>query len=273
MHSDPLRIAIMAKAPVPGLAKTRLAPALGAAGAAALAERLLRHAVAQAAGAAPGRVTLWAAPDATHPVFADLARQHGLALAVQPVTPDLGARMAAVFARQAAGGHAAGAAGQAARDAGSNAGSNAGSDACSDACSDAGSDAGNNAGNDAGSHAGSHAANDRGPLLLMGSDIPALCSQTLRHAGAALQDGHPVVFVPALDGGYALVGLRADAEARHPGLHAALFRQMVWSTAQVMAQTRQRLAVLGVVAAELPAVPDIDEPDDLAHLPAGWLPP
>ena len=215
MHSHPLRIAIMAKAPVPGLAKTRLAPALGAAGAAALAERLLRHAVAQAAGAAPGRVTLWAAPDATHPVFVDLAQQHGLRLAVQPATADLGARMAAVFAE----GDAAG----------------------------------------------------PGAQLLMGSDIPALCSQTLRRAAAALQD-HAVVFVPALDGGYALVGLRHGAEARHPGLHAALFRQMVWSTAQVMAQTRERLAALGVVATELPAVPDIDEPADLAHLPPGWLP-
>lgn len=215
MHSHPLRIAIMAKAPVPGLAKTRLAPALGAAGAAALAERLLRHAVAQAAGAAPGRVTLWAAPDATHPVFVDLAQRHGLRLAVQPATADLGARMAAVFAE----GDAAG----------------------------------------------------PGAQLLMGSDIPALCSQTLRRAAAALQD-HAVVFVPALDGGYALVGLRHGAEARHPGLHAALFRQMVWSTAQVMAQTRARLAALGVVATELPAVPDIDEPADLAHLPPGWLP-
>ena len=215
MHSHPLRIAIMAKAPVPGLAKTRLAPALGAAGAAALAERLLRHAVAKAAGAAPGRVTLWAAPDATHPVFVDLAQRHGLRLAVQPATADLGARMAAVFAE----GDAAG----------------------------------------------------PGAQLLMGSDIPALCSQTLRRAAAALQD-HAVVFVPALDGGYALVGLRHGAEARHPGLHAALFRQMVWSTAQVMAQTRARLAALGVVATELPAVPDIDEPADLAHLPPGWLP-
>ena len=215
MHSHPLRIAIMAKAPVPGLAKTRLAPALGAAGAAALAERLLRHAVAKAAGAAPGRVTLWAAPDATHPVFVDLAQRHGLRLAVQPATADLGSRMAAVFAE----GDAAG----------------------------------------------------PGAQLLMGSDIPALCSQTLRRAAAALQD-HAVVFVPALDGGYALVGLRHGAEARHPGLHAALFRQMVWSTAQVMAQTRARLAALGVVATELPAVPDIDEPADLAHLPPGWLP-
>ena len=208
-------IAIMAKAPVPGLAKTRLAPALGAAGAAALAERLLRHAVAQAADAAPGRVTLWAAPDATHPVFAELAQQHGLALAVQPTTPDLGARMAAVFA--------------------------------------------------------TGFATNPGALLLMGSDIPALCSHTLQRSAAALQD-HTVVFVPALDGGYALVGLRHDAETAHPGLHAALFQQMVWSTAQVMAQTRERLAALGVLAAELPAVPDIDEPADLAHLPPGWLP-
>lgn len=217
MHSEkpgPLRIAIMAKAPVPGLAKTRLAPALGAAGAAQLAERLLRHAVAQASGAAPGNVTLWAAPDATHPVFTELAQQHGLALAVQPATPDLGARMATVF--EAA------------------------------------------------------FAERAGPLLLLGSDIPALTSGTLLRAAAALQEA-AVVFVPALDGGYALVGLRHDAEGRHPGLHAALFGGMVWSTAQVMAQTRERLAVLGVVAAELPAVPDIDEPADLAHLPAGWL--
>ena len=229
------RIAIMAKAPVPGLAKTRLAPALGAAGAAQLAERLLRHAVAQAAGAAPGGVTLWAAPDATHPVFAELALQHGLALAVQPATPDLGARMARVFEAAFGAGAAA-------------------TPAVTPAITPA-----------------AEPAASAGPLLLMGSDIPALDSATLRRAAAALQT-HAAVFVPALDGGYALVGLRHDAEARHPGLHAALFTGMVWSTAQVMAVTRARLAALGVVAAELPAVPDIDEPADLAHLPAGWRP-
>lgn len=209
MH-ETLRIALMAKAPVPGLAKTRLAPALGAAGAAALAEALLRHAVAQASAAAPGRVTLWAAPDAGHPVFAGLAQQHRLALAVQPATPDLGARMATVFSTAFAAGP--------------------------------------------------------GPLLLMGSDIPALDAATLQAAAAALQT-QPVVFVPALDGGYALVGLRGDAARRHPGLLATLFEGMVWSTATVMATTRTRLAALDVVAAELPAVPDIDEPADLTHLP------
>jgi len=59
-------------------------------------------------------------------------------------------------------------------------------------------------------------------------------------------------------------------DPRHPGLRAALFQGMVWSTAQVMAHTRERLAGLGVQAAELPAVPDIDEPADLVHLPDGW---
>jgi len=38
-----------------------------------------------------------------------------------------------------------------------------------------------------------------------------------------------------------------------------------------MATTRQRLAVAGLAHHELPALPDIDEPADLQHLPAGWL--
>jgi hypothetical protein len=45
---------------------------------------------------------------------------------------------------------------------------------------------------------------------------------------------------------------------------------MTWSTSQVMAQTRERARQAGLQWAELPAVADIDEPDDLLHLPAGW---
>jgi hypothetical protein len=70
------------------------------------------------------------------------------------------------------------------------------------------------------------------------------------------------VFVPALDGGYALVGLTRPAPA--------LFMGMTWSTSQVMARTRERARQAGLHWAELPAVADIDEPDDLLHLPAGW---
>ncbi len=199
-------IAVFAKAPLPGLAKTRLAPALGPAGAAALAERLLNHAVAQAVAAGLGPVTVWATPDATHPAFARLRALHGVKLAVQG-SGDLGARMAATFAHTLA-------------------------------------------------------ADATTPLLLMGSDAPALTAARLRQAAAALR-GSPAVFVPALDGGYALVGLRAPVPS--------LFSGMVWSTPQVMADTRARLAAAGVAHSELPAVADIDEPADLVHLPPGWL--
>ena len=95
--------------------------------------------------------------------------------------------------------------------------------------------------------------------------MPALDAAVLRQAAAALS-GHDAVFVPALDGGYGLVGLRqATAAALH-----CLFDGMCWSTPQVMAQTRQRLAAAGLRHAELPALPDIDEPADLVHLPEGW---
>ena len=44
------RVVVFAKAPLPGRAKTRLIPALGAEGAARLARRMLDHALAQAMG-------------------------------------------------------------------------------------------------------------------------------------------------------------------------------------------------------------------------------
>jgi rSAM/selenodomain-associated transferase 1 len=87
---EAIRIAVLAKAPVAGFAKTRLIPALGAHGAAYLQERLTAHAVATAASVAP--VTLWCTPDCDHASFRELARVHGLTLARQPAG-DLGARM------------------------------------------------------------------------------------------------------------------------------------------------------------------------------------
>ncbi|TVQ88123.1 MAG: glycosyltransferase [Chromatiaceae bacterium] len=102
---DPARILIFAKAPVPGQAKTRLIPALGTAGAAALAERLLRATVARMAAARLAPVDLWCAPDTSHPVFAELAATYDLALHRQQGV-DLGERLlnaTAVTLNQAAG--------------------------------------------------------------------------------------------------------------------------------------------------------------------------
>jgi rSAM/selenodomain-associated transferase 1 len=83
---------IFAKAPVAGLAKTRLIPALGAEGAAALAVRLLEHTVAVASSAGFHRVEICAAPDATHPAFQGLQARYAAALSAQG-EGGLGARM------------------------------------------------------------------------------------------------------------------------------------------------------------------------------------
>jgi rSAM/selenodomain-associated transferase 1 len=87
---------VFAKAPVAGRCKTRLIPVLGAAGAAALHERLVRHRLAAAQTwqqATPGaRVELWCAPDTQHPFFADCEKTFDVTLHTQ-TGPDLGARM------------------------------------------------------------------------------------------------------------------------------------------------------------------------------------
>jgi uncharacterized protein len=77
-------IAILAKAPLPGLAKTRLAPVLGADGAANLQARFIAHTVTTAQSAAVGPVTLWMAPD--HNVFR--AAPLGVALAAKSDVSD-----------------------------------------------------------------------------------------------------------------------------------------------------------------------------------------
>jgi rSAM/selenodomain-associated transferase 1 len=91
-NPEPVGIAILTKAPIPGRVKTRLAMLLGIEGATALHERLVTRAVKTAAEAAIGPITLWASPDERHPFFQKLAQQFSLQLARQP-EGDLGARM------------------------------------------------------------------------------------------------------------------------------------------------------------------------------------
>lgn len=90
--TDRCAVVVMAKAPLAGYAKTRLIPALGADGAAALAERMIGHAVDQACGAALGAVMLAGAPDSGHAVFRRLVAERGVQLLSQG-DGDLGARM------------------------------------------------------------------------------------------------------------------------------------------------------------------------------------
>lgn len=89
---------MFAKAPVPGAVKTRLAPVLAPAQAAALHEKLVERALATAADAAIGPLELWCAPDADHPFFDRCARRFGATLQAQ-AGADLGERMARAFER------------------------------------------------------------------------------------------------------------------------------------------------------------------------------
>ena len=86
------RILLFAKAPEPGLVKTRLAGVLGAEGAARLYKDMALRCIANACGALPGAVELWCSPDATHPFFRECAAQWGVALREQG-RGDLGNRM------------------------------------------------------------------------------------------------------------------------------------------------------------------------------------
>jgi rSAM/selenodomain-associated transferase 1 len=91
-----VQLAILAKAPIPGLAKTRLVPALGAQGAARLQRQLTRQTLHTALAAGLGPVTLWCAPDARHRFFRALQRTTGVRCLVQP-GGDLGERMHTAF--------------------------------------------------------------------------------------------------------------------------------------------------------------------------------
>jgi uncharacterized protein len=194
---EPVAVAILAKAPVAGFVKTRLIPALGAAGAAALQQRLIERAAETAHAAAVGPVTMWITPAAPHSCFTGLTSRYQVALAAQP-EGDLGARMLA--ACQAAD----------------------------------------------------------GPTIVMGTDCPLLTPAHLRQAAQLLREGTDVVVIPAEDGGYVLIGSRRP----QPGL----FADMTWSTDTVMAETRRRLARLGLSWREPAQLWDVDRPADIERL-------
>ena len=90
------RVAVMARAPVPGETKRRLIPAIGAERAAALHRAMIRRAVASALASGVGPVELWCTPGADHEVFRALRDDTRVGLRTQ-VGPDLGARMHAAI--------------------------------------------------------------------------------------------------------------------------------------------------------------------------------
>lgn len=99
--------------------------------------------------------------------------------------------------------------------------------------------------------------------VCIGTDCPALTAHHLREAWTALRAGQDAVFVPAEDGGYALIGLACNAPQ--------LFAGIPWGESPVMAQTRTRLRELGLRWRELETLWDVDRPEDWQRLQQSGL--
>ena len=101
--------------------------------------------------------------------------------------------------------------------------------------------------------------------LLMGTDTPTLDTSHVQAVLEALAD-HDAAFIPALDGGYVMVGMRRLCESA--------FGSLDWGGAQVAEQTRTALTQRACTHAWLSPEPDLDLPEDyLQALAAGWISP
>jgi rSAM/selenodomain-associated transferase 2/rSAM/selenodomain-associated transferase 1 len=190
-------VAIMAKAPVPGFAKTRLAAGIGFAAAARMQRGFILCAVETTLASGLGPVRLWCAPDAGHRFFRMLARHRPVETLAQ-CGGDLGHRMQAAMAQH-------------------------------------------------------FAVQPECPLLIIGTDCPVLAPGHLHACALALLQ-HDAAIIPAADGGYVMIGLRKPIPEVFAGIE--------WSSARVMAQTRERLKSASVRWCELAPLWDVDDPAD-----------
>jgi len=96
--------------------------------------------------------------------------------------------------------------------------------------------------------------------IAVGSDHPSLSRELLEETLGRVLAGAAAAAIPAEDGGYCAIALSAGA----PWMDA--FRDVPWSTPDVLAVTRDRLAARG---AELDLVSggyDVDRPEDVGRL-------
>jgi len=107
-------------------------------------------------------------------------------------------------------------------------------------------------------HATARSLGEGHHVILIGTDCPSLTGEHLAVCVRALEE-YETVMIPAVDGGYVLLGVRY--------FDPLIFQGIAWSTSTVAEETRKRIAHLGWSFREWPALPDIDEPGDLRYLP------
>jgi rSAM/selenodomain-associated transferase 2/rSAM/selenodomain-associated transferase 1 len=196
---DARLLVVFTRWPAPGFAKTRLIPALGPTGAAALARAMAEHTLRRVSGAG---VPLEVRYDGGDERLLRGWLGEGCALRAQG-GGDIGRRMARAVAEGIAGGADA--------------------------------------------------------VVLIGTDCPDRGEEDVRAAFEALAAAD-VVFGPATDGGYWLVGVRRVAGARR---WPALFEGIAWGESRVFEESARRAAALGLTARTLRTLADVDRPGDL----------
>ena len=98
-------------------------------------------------------------------------------------------------------------------------------------------------------------------IVFIGSDSPTLPRSHVDEAFSRLKSS-PVVFGPAIDGGYYLLGLQREALSYGD----LLFHGLPWGSDAVLRESVDRLIKRGVAPSLLPYWYDVDRPSDLAWL-------
>jgi rSAM/selenodomain-associated transferase 1 len=208
---------VLTKAPIPGLVKTRLIPALGERGACDLYEQLLARlqktlqkvVIDHLSKTPASQVALWVAGDIEHEAFTgwqtlgDRVAYYQQPSGTDEGATDLGTRMALAV----------------------------------------------------------QSALSRNCIpVLIGVDVPDLDEAYLVHCLQQIHQ-HDLVISPAEDGGYGLLGMTQ--------FYPELFANKRWGTDRVFTATKKDIETLGIDAAYLPGVWDVDEAVDVARWIAG----
>ncbi len=198
-ESDNRRLIVMTRIPAAGRVKTRLIPALGAAGASELHARLLERTLATVGEhSRTSQVTVEVRYSGISATPFPAGEDSGISICRPQQGTGLGERLAAAVA-----------------------------------C----------------------AVHERAEaVVVIGTDCPDLSPEILELAWQKLRQAD-VVFGPAHDGGYYLIGLKR--------LHSELFQGIDWGTAQVLTQSQAACRQLGLSVAFLPVLSDVDHPEDL----------
>ncbi len=97
--------------------------------------------------------------------------------------------------------------------------------------------------------------------VIIGTDSPSITPLLIRLALFRLER-YDLVLGPAKDGGYYLIGLKGKAAGKAlPGI----MEDISWGSGEVFSQTMEKARRLELVTALLPALGDVDRPEDL-HL-------